>query len=32
MAFFQETTRSLRAYLILVGILGTAGQVAAAQR
>ncbi len=30
MAFFKETTRSLRAYLILAGILGTAGQVAGA--
>ena len=30
MAFFQETPRSLRAYLILFGILGTAGQVAGA--
>jgi len=27
MAFFQETPRSLRAYLLLVGVLGTVGQV-----
>jgi hypothetical protein len=27
MAFLQETPRSLRAYLLLVGTLGTAGQV-----
>src|SRR5437899_4779007 len=27
MAFLQETPRSLRAYLLLVGALGTAGQV-----
>ena len=27
MAFLQETPRSLRAYLILVGIFGTAGQI-----
>jgi hypothetical protein len=27
MAFLQETPRSLRAYLLLVGVLGTVGQV-----
>src|SRR5947199_3326843 len=27
MAFLQETPRSLRAYLMLVGVLGTVGQV-----